>query len=156
MAGPFTTPVAQSVPLENKDSTDNDFKSLNVQEGLEEIDFRRETKDPTGFLNFSESTISFDDNTLKFSITPTGSEFTYYIRGCAFVKTAQEDVYITNTSGVWVIYYDDTGTLTSVQADLPYDGPQIKVGILYWNAVTQSHTWFGDPRNNLSMKPFMQ
>lgn len=37
MAGPFTTPVAISVPLENREVRDNDFQALNVQEGLESM-----------------------------------------------------------------------------------------------------------------------
>ena len=151
MAGPFTTPVAQSVPLENKDAKDNDFKSLNVQDGLEEIDFRRETKEPTGFLNQDEVVSSFVNGTRTFTITPISANFTYYIRGCAFVKTSAENIVIPNTNGIHYIYYDNVGTgnLVTTQVRKNYDDEFILVRTIYWNVSQAAIQFNGDSRSIL-------
>lgn len=151
MAGPFTTPVAISVPMENRDARDNDFQSLNVQEGLEEIDFRRETKDPTGFLDLAESENSFNEGTRTFTIAPVGAEFTYFIKGQPFIITSATSIIIPNTSGNWFFYLDDNSTLTASQTHIDFGGNVITAGATYWNAVTQEAVWFGDMRSNLSM-----
>ena len=136
MAGPFTTPVALSVPMENRVVRDNDFKALNVQEGLEEIDFRREKKEPTGFLDRTKSTIEIDESTRTFTISPTGSEYVYYIRGERFVVTAPVSIQFTDTEGLWYFHFDDSENLIATQT--PYQHcRECQVRIRSW--VRESH-----------------
>ena len=152
MAGPFTTPVAQSTPMENRDVKDNDFKSLNVQDGMEEIDFRRETKDPTGFLDIEEMTCSFNNPTRTFNVAPVLPlvEFTYYIQGCKF-KGVTDSIQIPDVSGVYFFYYDTNETLTYTYEDHNNYIDYVRAGAVYWNSTIQVATWFGDVRSNLSM-----
>lgn len=152
MPGPFTTPVAFSVPLENRDARDNDFKALNVQEGLEEIDFRRERKEPTGFLNQTDMTMSFDDGTRTFTIAPVATDYTYYIRGCPFVKNSAENITIPDTDGIWYIYYDNVGTgnLVATQTLKSYEDPFIIVYTIYWNVSQSAAQWQGISLGSLS------
>lgn len=167
MAGPFTTPVAESVPLENQDTKDNDFKSLNVQEGMEETDFRRETLEPTGFVNLTDSVVTFNEVTREAKIEPTGSFYDYYIFGCKFTKTSAETVIIPDTHGLHILYLDNVGTgnfvsYTGAGADKDYDqgagsegAPngthEIKVCIVYWDATNKKGILNGDARSLLSM-----
>lgn len=151
MPGPFITPVAQSVPLDNKTVKDNDFTSLNVQDALEEIDFRRETKEPTGMLDRSESTISFDNATRTFSITPTGEKFTYFIRGERFDISTTNTVQITDTEGLWYIYYNSSGALVASQTAWDFELPQVFVAIIYWDSTNKKQIIFGEERHGLVM-----
>lgn len=146
------TQEAVDTPMEKVPDRDNDFKSENVQDGLEEIDFRRETKDPTGFLHMDTSEISFDNGTLTFTITPVGSEFVYYIKGCRFTITAPKPVTITNTSGTWFFYLDDNEALTASQTHIDFGGVVTPAGAIYWNATIQEAVWIGDVRTDLAMR----
>tara|TARA_R100000951_G_scaffold19275_1_gene16085 strand:- start:2116 stop:3555 length:1440 start_codon:yes stop_codon:yes gene_type:complete len=145
------TQEAVDTPMEKQPDRDNDFKAENVQDGLEEIDFRRETKDPTGFLNLDESTVSFDGGTLTFTIAPVSTEFVYYIKGCRFEITIPKSATITNTSGTWFFYLDDSEVLIATQNHLDFGENVTPAGHVYWNAVTQEDIWFGDVRTNLAM-----
>lgn len=163
MAGPFTTPVAKSVPIENKTTDpDNDFEALNVQDGLEEIDFRRETFEPTGFQNLTDSVVTFNEVTREVKIEPAGASYDYYIFGKKFNKTVADTVIIPDTHGLHILYLDNVGSgqfvsYTGAGADKDYDQGQgtglheIKVCIIYWDAVNKKGIISGDARSLLSM-----
>ena len=63
------------------------------------------TKEPTGFSNATDSSISFDDGSRTFTIQPTGASFDVYVKGKKFTKTSSETVTITNFPGNHYIYY---------------------------------------------------
>ena len=66
---------------------------------------------PHGFLNQTDTAISFVDGTQTFTIAPTGADFTYYRQGINVTKSAPENKIIANTDGLHFIYYDNTDTL---------------------------------------------
>jgi len=102
--------------------------------------------EPTGFpLLGSDVTIAFSDAgpDRTFSITPTGASFDYYIAGVKYTKTTPQTVQITDTEGLWWIYFDG-GTLTANQT-LPSDifWGKAAAGIIYWDATNKEHILCG-------------
>lgn len=65
----------------------------------------------TGFLNRTDSTISFDGTTKIFTIAPVSTSFTLYIKNVKILKTT-ETVTIENTNGLHYIYYNASGVLS--------------------------------------------
>ena len=88
----------------------------------------------TGFSNTPGVTLSFDNGTRTFTITPTGNTFEYWIEGIKFTKSSAETVVITDTEGLWYIYYIGT-VLTASQT--PWDNRDIDkvfVAMIHWDA----------------------
>lgn len=61
----------------------------------------------------TNTTLSFDDGTLTLSITASSYPFSFYQYGKKYEIDAQDDVTITDTEGLWVVYYD-YGVLTAL------------------------------------------
>jgi len=78
-----------------------------------------QTKEPTGIIDRTESTISFVAGTRTFSIAPTGVSFDYLLRGNKVTVSAQQDVIIADTTGLHYIYFNSAGTLTSSLVSVP-------------------------------------
>lgn len=126
----------------------SDYEALTLQQGLEEIDFRQLLKDPTGFETNTDTTISFNDGTLTFTIAPTGASFDVWQRGHRFAKTSSESVVITDTEGVWFFYYTTAGVLTASQTIWDFETHAF-VAAIYWDATNNKHIWLEDERHGL-------
>lgn len=101
------------------------------------------TKEPTGFANRTDSTLSFNDGNRTLSITGT---YDIYIYGVKTTKT-NDSIQITNTNGLWYIYYNASGVLTASQTawDIP---TTVQVATVYWNGTTGL---IGEERHGLTM-----
>ena len=106
------------------------------------------TKSPTGFPNRTDTTVSFVDGTMTFSIAPTGSSFKYYIKGTEYTKTITQNVQITDTEGIWYIYFNGD-TLTASQT--PWEFDDAMVSYLYWDATNDKAIIFADERHGVAM-----
>ena len=64
--------------------------------------------EPTGFPNTTDSTIDFSDSSpdRTFTITPAVSSFYYYICCNKYTVSSADSVQITDTEGLWFIYYN--------------------------------------------------
>lgn len=118
-----------------------------------DIDAYRELqKEPTGFPNRTDSTTSFNDGSLTFTIAPAVSSFDVYIKGHKFTKTAPESITISSTAGNHYFYYDVTGTLSTTQViDSEFFQNNAFISIVYWNTDTNSHSYFAEERHGLIM-----
>lgn len=108
--------------------------------------------DKTGFINRTDSTISFDDGTLTFTVAPVSSSFDFYSSGTRYTKTTTQTVTITDTEGQWHFYFDATGTLVSTQTfstDIITDYGY--VANIYWDATNNEHIFLGDERHGYLM-----
>lgn len=132
------------------DNSSNGFDSTNLQTALEEIDFRELTKEPTGFVNQGDSAISFSDVNKRFTIAPVSSNFVYYINGHPYIKDASEYVDITDTEGLWYIYYDGS-VLTASQTPWDYENSIVFIALIYWDATNNKQIYFADERHGLVM-----
>lgn len=109
-------------------------------------------KEPTGFPNRTDSTISFNNGTRTFTIQPAVTSYDFYIKGTKYTKNAAINLVLPNTAGNHFIYFDNTGTLTSTQVftsaiitDFAF------VSIVYWNTDTSLRTYFAEERHGLVM-----
>jgi hypothetical protein len=111
-----------------------------------------ESKEPTGFFSRTTSTLSFDNGTRNFSITPTGATFDVWVKGVKYTKTGAQTIQIPALSGNHFIYFDATGTLGTTQAA----GPELfidnaLISIIYWNTDTNTRTYFAEERHGMQM-----
>jgi len=104
---------------------------------------------PSGFVNRASTTIAFNNSTRQFSITPTNTNFIVYVKGVKYVKTAG-NVTIGTNEGLWYIYYNTSGVLTTSQTawDLYNTAP---VATLYWDSANTVQIYFGDERHTTAM-----
>jgi collagen type VII alpha len=109
------------------------------------------TNEPTGFPNRVDSVLGFTGGTRNVSIKPASSTFAYYQKGVSYTKSAIEFASITDTEGLWFVYYDGT-TLTTTQV---YDDSlitnKVMVAIVYWDATNKKEILFGEERHGLTM-----
>ena len=113
------------------------------------------TKAARGVPNRTDTTLSFDDGTRTFTITPVSSAWSYYIAGRQYIKSAAESIVIPDTSGPHWIYYDG-GTLSSVvnAAHAAVDDlivNKVRIGIVYWNATDGAGHLVADERHGGEM-----
>lgn len=161
-----TTDIVGTVTIEYNpaDPTDWAPAPTHVIEAIDQLADRfagqeQDTKEPTGFVNRTSSTLTFSDSApaRTFTITPIGS-FSFYVKGKKFTKTVSESIQLSPTgpviSGDHYIYYDDNGVLQeSTDPDfvktiiLEY----AYVAVVYWNTDTNTHTYFGDERHGIVM-----
>jgi len=105
---------------------------------------------PHGFLNQTDTAISFVDGTQTFTIAPTGADFTYYRQGINVTKSAPENKIIANTDGLHFIYYDNTDTLQDSLT--PWDLElHVPVATVHWNTTTVEGE-LGEERHTVLME----
>lgn len=110
------------------------------------------TKEPTGFENRTDSSLSFADGSRTFTIQPTGVSFDYYVKGRKFTITTAQSIVLPNSPGDHYIYFNELGNLSSTQiasSDLYQNNALIS--IVYWNTDTNTHTYFAEERHGLVM-----
>jgi hypothetical protein len=108
------------------------------------------TKEPTGFENRTDSTITFNNTTRQLSISPVSVNFKVWVVGELFIKTGTETITIPNTTGIYYIYYDNTGTLQyktsffTLSAEAP-------IAYIYWNSTDSVNYYFGEERHGITL-----
>jgi len=114
------------------------------------------TREPTGFPNLTDSSISFDPTgppVRTFTIQPKApaTEFSFYVDGKKFTKNSAQTVQITDTAGLWYIYFNASGVLQANQTAPAFYGNAF-VAVLYWNtnAVTNKYI-LGEERHGIVM-----
>lgn len=102
-------------------------------------------QEPTGFLNRTSSTISFATTTYTFTITGSHD---IYIKGVKYTKPTASIQLTTDTTGLWFVYYDSSGTLTVSTTFPGFFVPLI--ASVYWNTTTDQYL-LGDERHGITM-----
>jgi chromosome segregation ATPase len=118
------------------DSINNKFAALN---------------EPTGFPDSARTltTITFDSSQRQFTISPTGTEFSVWVQGTEYVKTA-ESVIIPAVTGLYYIYYNNAGVLTASTTAFNLE-TQAPVALVYWANPLNQATYFADERHGTSL-----
>jgi hypothetical protein len=111
--------------------------------------------EPTGFPNKTDTTLSRVDGTRTFTIAPTGASFDVYVKGVKYTKSSPENVVWTDTEGVWVFYYDDSGVLQATN-DIPtvlgiVGGQGAITAALYWSVTDAESSLFLEERHGVQM-----
>lgn len=94
------------------------------------------TKEPTGFVNRTDTALYWDDATTTFTVSGTSWEM--YSSGTKLTKSAPETLVgdgtdFTIASGTWFFYYTSGGVLTASQTPWSYTNDDIFTAILYWD-----------------------
>jgi hypothetical protein len=135
------------------------ISSDNVQDAIVEIQaaatgtaIYQDTKEPTGFINRTDSTTSFIDGSRLFAIAPVSASFSFYIKGTKFTKTTSQQITIPNLAGNHYIYFNTSGVLESTQI---FSSDIIEqnafVSVIYWNTDLNTHTYFAEERHGITM-----
>ncbi|MFA6255438.1 MAG: tail fiber domain-containing protein, partial [Patescibacteria group bacterium] len=131
--------------------TGNIITTDNVKTSITELDTRlynqqNNAKEPTGFPNRTDTTITFNNSNRNLTIS--GTNFKVYSMGKEYTKNT-ESIQIANTNGLHYIYYDKT-TLDLSESTSAWsltDGT-VSIATVYWNG-TEGLT--GDERHGLTM-----
>lgn len=128
----------------NADGKVDEADTADHADASAEVDWSADTKEPTGFVNRTDSTIAFTDGTRTFAITGT---YDIYLSGVKTAKTG-DSVVITDTVGLWFIYYSTAGVLTASQTAWDFTGGACPVATVYWNG---TNGLIGDERHGINM-----
>ncbi len=138
-------------PTTPSPSDDNRYLTASVLTTLNE---------PTGFPNRTDSALSFNPATRRFTINPTAASFDVWQAGVRTTISSSDVVnvnYVTipDTSGFHIIYYD-AGVLS--QSPNPDEAAfntlvldKVLVGLVYWNATDDAAYILGDERHGVIM-----
>jgi hypothetical protein len=113
-------------------------------------------RDPTGHVNRTDSTVSYNPTTRTFTIQPTTTSFRYYIHGVPFDITTSKSITLPNTTGNYFIYFDTDEELHYQSAftemlimDYAY------TTVVIWNTAPATGTnnliYWGDERHGITM-----
>jgi len=112
-------------------------------------------KEPNGFVNRTDSTMSFDHTTRIFTIAPVTTSYSIYVASIKRTITTSKTVTIPNTTGTYYFYIDSVGTLSYTNT---FDTSLISVlaycALIYWDASgtgSERVVTFGDERHGITM-----
>jgi hypothetical protein len=109
-------------------------------------------KEPTGFIDRTSSTLSFDEGTRTLSVTPVSGSFEIYIKGVKQSFSSTLTKQIPDTTGNYFFYIDSNGDLdyfttfnVAILSDYAY------TAYLYWNSSDAQAVSFGEERHGITM-----
>lgn len=111
-----------------------------------------DTLDPTGFVNRTDSSISFNSTTRTFTIAPISPVYRYYIKGINYDMSESLSIQIPNQSGAYFFYLDSNRTLqytTAFTSDLLKS--YALCAYVLWNSDVPQLVAFCEERHGISM-----
>src|SRR6056300_1717087 len=108
------------------------------------------TLDMTGFPNRDDSSLSFDNSTNTFTLSPVGDSFTLWYRGQEITVSSSKTLQITNSAGGRYIKYNpSTDSLQELAIGAhPSLIEDLLVAYVYWDATNSEAIIFGDERHS--------
>lgn len=115
------------------------------------------TSDPVGFENDTDSTISFNDTTRTFTITPLDTKYNIWLKGVPYTITNTHSVQISNTAGVHYIYFTIINNVPVLQTSPTINltnllKEHIVVSIIVWDNVDNKHLLLCNERHTISLQ----
>lgn len=112
------------------------------------------TNEPTGHENKDNSQISFNNNNRRFYIQPGGpnlaASHVVWCAGKRFVKSSNEYIEIPNTTGIYYIYYNSSGTLSYKTSYFDFEN-EAPTAYIYWNSTVAEAVFFADERHGITL-----
>lgn len=108
------------------------------------------TREPMGFPNRADSTISFNTSTRVFTIAPVSGSFSFFVQGNQYIKTTAQTVTIPNVSDLYLIYFNTSGVLSYRTSAYDYSS-DCMVSAIQWNATTGDYYFLGEERHGVTM-----
>lgn len=112
-----------------------------------------DTLEPDGFVNRTDSIISFNDGSREFSIAPKAPATSYaiYNNGTKIVKNSTETITIPDTTDLYFIHFDkSTNNLSYKTTGFDFD-TDIPIAQVYYNADDDKAVYFGEERHGIRM-----
>ena len=106
--------------------------------------------EPIGHEDKTQSVISFNEGSRQFSISPLSGSYKVWCKGRRYTKTSTETVTIPDTSGLYYIYFNSSGTLAykTTYFDWENDTP---TAYIYWNDADNKAYFFADERHGVTL-----
>lgn len=108
------------------------------------------SNEPIGFENRLDSVISFDTETLKFSIEPLATDYIVWCTGRRYIKNSLEEVSIPNISGLYYIYFNNLGVLSYRTTYFVWE-TDTPIAYIYWNSTNTQAYFFADERHGITL-----
>lgn len=116
------------------------------------ITLAADTNEPTGFVNRTDSIVSFDPLTRTLTIAPVADSFSVYVVGTKLTFYSPLSVSFPDLPGTYYFYIDGGGVLhQSSVFSLDYILTVAIAAMIYWNSTTSSYVIFGDERHGIVM-----
>lgn len=151
----------ENITLEKNDSITLIYDSDNKYWSVLSLYINRSpyTNEPTGFpvssngeIDRTSSVISFNNSLRQFTIAPASGNYKILIKGQVYYKTTSETITIDNITGIYYIYFNESGTLTYTNNfDLEIIYKNVYVATVYWNSSQGKVVHFGDERHGCTM-----
>lgn len=110
----------------------------------------RPSSEPIGHENKDDSVISFNESSREFSISPASTSYTVWCTGKRYVKTSTETITIPDTSGLYYIYFNSSGSLAYKTTFFTWD-QDTPTAYIYWNDVDNKAYFFADERHGVTL-----
>jgi hypothetical protein len=111
--------------------------------------------DPSGFIDRTTTTLSFNNSNRTFTISPTGSNFPYYIKGKKYTSTAKSCV-IPNVMGTHYLYLDATSLISTRTLDINLLTNYAITGSVFWDTTANASVTYCDERHGINMPGYVQ
>lgn len=115
-------------------------------------DYNLIQKEPTGFINRTDSTMSINIGTRTFTIQPTTTSYDVYVKGVKFTKTTSQSSTWPNLPGAHYFYFDISGNLQTTQVfNAAIITDNAFIAIVYWNTDNSTVPYYAEERHGLVM-----
>lgn len=112
------------------------------------------SQEPQGFVNRSDSIVSFNDSTRTFTIQPavSGGEYDIYVKGIKVAKTGVETVVIGTGTNLNYLHFDINPpySLQNKITEFNFD-TDVPIAYIHWNGGISQSTFFGEERHGIRM-----
>jgi hypothetical protein len=110
-----------------------------------------DTLEPDGFINRTDSTISFNNISRQFTIAPTGSSYSIYNNGIKIIKSSPENITLPTGTALYFIHFDkNTNNLSYKTTGFDFIS-DIPIAHIYWNNNDNKAVYFGEERHGITM-----
>ncbi len=101
-----------------------------------------------GFVNRTDSTVTFDNSTRTLTIAPAVTSFVFWSGQVEYTKTTNQTRIITDTEGLHFVYFNENGSLTSTTTfSEALITDNALVASIYWDATNNARIIFLDERH---------
>jgi hypothetical protein len=105
-----------------------------------------------GFVQRTDSNISFNSGTLTFTISPVSTSYDVWVAGTPYtISTTQTTTFASSTTGLYYIFYNTSGNVGNQLNTFFIWDQQAPTAYVYYNASYPSESMFFDERHGVVM-----
>ena len=111
-------------------------------------------QEPQGFVDRTNSSISFDDSSRTFTIQPavSGGEYDIYVKGIKVAKTGVETVVVGTGTALNFLHFSTTAPYQLQTKTTFFDFvDDVPIAYIHWNSSINQSTFFGEERHGIRM-----